>query len=127
MSGIMAATDIVAAHNSMRLYLYGTHEAMNVFYKNISITPIPQTCGSQIWNGNFEVGDSRFWKPSSVNLIGMSMFNAGAGGSDYSVMTWLLYGEANDQSISQELDVRCLDEGHQFLISAKFRCSMLPT
>ncbi len=121
MSGIMTASEIVAGYDSIRLYLYGTHESMNVFYKNISITPIPRTCGSQILNGNFEVGDSRFWKPSSVNLIGMSIFNAGAGGSEYSVMTWPLYGGANGHSISQDLDARCLEEGFEFLIGAKFQ------
>ena len=119
LSGILTVSEEVMVHDSIRLYLYGTHKTMNTFYKNISITPIPTQCHNQVLNGDFEVGDTRFWRYSS-HYVDMNVLDVGVDGSLYSVMIQATNNGAF-YGISQDLDMRCLEAGREFLISAKFQ------
>ena len=118
MSGIMTVTDKIAAHDSMYVRVYGTSKNMNVFYDDISIVPIPQSCENLLLNSDFEVGDSRFWLPSDRRYIDIDISSSGADGSQYSLM---ISKYTTSHKITQSLDTRCLVEGQEFLISAKFK------
>ena len=117
MSGILTVTDKIAAHTQLYARLYDTSANMNVFYDDISIVPIPQSCDDLVLNGDFEDGDSRFWLPSDRRRIDIDISSSGADGSQYSLMV----SKYTSNRIRQSLDTRCLVEGQEFLISAKFK------
>ena len=122
LSGIMTVSNKVMTYDRIDTYLYGTHETMDVFYKNISITPMPQTCQSPILNGGFEFGDTRYWKYSTKIFMHVEILNVGASGSHYSLMTQSTNGGGSSgHRVSHDLDTRCLDEGQEFLIRAQFQ------
>ena len=116
-SGILTVTDKIAAHTQLYARLYDTSANMDVFYDDISIVPIPQTCDDLVLNGDFEGGDSRFWLPSDRRYIDVDISSSGADGSQYSLMT----SKYTSNRMRQSLDTRCLVEGQKFLISAKFK------
>lgn len=118
MTGIMTVSMKLLFHDTIILHLYGTHPTMNVFYKNISITPIPTTCQNQVLNGGFEVGDTRLWRYNS-RFIDVDIVDFGAEGSQYSAM--IQARNSAYRGMSQDLDVRCLVVGQELLISAKFQ------
>ena len=118
MSGIMTVNEQQAAHDNMYVRLYGTSTNMNVFYDDISIVPIPQSCDNLVLNSDFEVGDSRFWLPSDRRQIHIDISPFGANGSEYSLM---VKKYTTSDRIRQSIDTRCLVEGQEYLISAKFR------
>ncbi len=119
-SGIMTVTEKQADHDNIFARLYGTHENMNVFYDDISIVPIPKSCQNLVLNGDFEVGDARFWLQGenySKRTLDVEIFSLGANGSRYSLMLQ----NFSIERFGQRLDSRCLVEGQEFQISAKFR------
>ena len=117
MAGIMTVTEKQAAHDRIYVRLYGPDTNMNVFYDDISIVPIPKSCESLVLNGGFEGGDSRFWLPSDRRYIDTDIASFGANGSKYSLMVQ----KYTSNRIIQNLDTRCLVEGQEFVISAKFK------
>ena len=107
-----------AAHDRIYARIHGPHKNMNIFYDDISITPIQKVCNTLVLNGDFETGDSRFWRLSERRrYIDVHMSSLGANKSQYSLMV----NKYTGRSIRQTIDTRCLVEGQQFLISAKFR------
>ncbi len=117
MAGIMTVTELEANHDEIYARLYGPHPNMNIYYDDISITPIPKSCQNLVLNGDFEVGDSRFWLPNSRSSINVDISNSGADGSQYSMMVQ----KYTSHRIRQLLDSRCILEGQEFQINAKFR------
>ena len=121
LSGIIQITTKLVNHKELHVIPYGTHQAMNVFYDDFNIVPIPRSCQNLVLNGDFEAGNTRLWKTSSMSHIDVGVFALGANGSQYSVMTQPMQLSYNGHRIGQDLDTRCLEEGQEFLISAKFR------
>ena len=117
MAGIWTVNEKQAAHERIYVRFYGPHKNMNIFYDDISITPIQKFCQSLVLNGNFEIGDSRFWRLSDKRYINVHMSSSGANASQHSLMI----NKYSGHSVRQTIDTRCLLEGQQFLISAKFR------
>ena len=117
MAGIWTVNEKQAVHDRIYVRFYGPHNNMNIFYDDISITPIQKFCQSLVLNGDFEIGDSRFWRPSDRRYIDFHMSSSGSNGSQHSLMV----NKYTRQSVRQTIDTRCLLEGQQFLISAKFR------
>ena len=117
MAGIMTVTEIQADHNEINVRLYGSHESMTVFYDDISIKPLPRMCDALVVNGDFEIGDTRFWLPNDRADIDVDVASFGANGSKYSMMIT----KYTTSRIRQNLDTRCLTEGQEFLISAMFK------
>lgn len=117
MAGIMTVTETQASHDRIYVRLYGPHKNMNVYYDEISIKPLPRMCDNLVLNGDFESGDSRFWLPSDRRDIDVDISNVGANDSNYSMR---IHKYTTDR-LRQQLDIRCLTEGQEFLISAKFR------
>lgn len=117
MAGIMTVTEKKALNDWIYVRMLGPNPAMNVFYDEISIVPMPRSCENLVLNGNFEEGgDSRFWKTSWPG-VGLGISAHGANGSSYSMMVQKYTGHG----VLQELDTRCIAEGQEFLISAKFK------
>lgn len=116
-AGILTVNEKQAAHNRIYVRLFGPHQENNVFFDDISIVPIPKSCDNLVLNGNFEEGDSSFWYPVSRDTINVDISNYGANGSDYSMMIQ----KYTSHGMQQSLDTRCLVEGQEFLLSAKFR------
>ena len=117
MSGILTLNEKQATNTRIYARLYGPHKNMNIFYDDISITPVPKFCQNLVLNGDFEVGDSRFWRPSDRRYIDVHISSSGANNSQYS----LTMNKYTGHSIRQTIDTQCLVEGQQFLINAKFR------
>lgn len=117
MAGIMTVTETQAKHIEIYARLYGPHESMTVFYDDISIKPLPRMCGMLVLNGDFEVGDTRFWLPSDKGSIDVDVSSFGANNSNYSMMIT----KYTTDRLRQKLDTRCLIEGQEFLIRAKFK------
>ena len=117
MAGIMTVSEKQAAHSRLFIRLYGPHQSLNVLYDDFSIVEIPESCENIVVNGDFEIGDSRFWRPSSRAEISVDISNYGAGGSNYSMMIQ----KYTSNGVTQPLDTRCLFEGQDYLISAKFK------
>lgn len=117
LAGILTINEKQAAHDRMYIRLYGPHTNMILFYDDISITPIPKACANLVTNGDFEVGDSRFWRPSDRRYIDVDISSLGAGESEHSLMIQ----KYTSHRIYQNLDTRCLVEGQEFQINAKFR------
>ena len=121
MAGIMTVTERQATHDRLYFVLSGPHQNMNVFYDDISIKPITDSCQQQVMNSNFEDGDSRFWQPTNKNYIDFDISSSGASGSQYSMMIWTLHSQYTGNSLRQILYSPCILEGQEYLISAKFR------
>ncbi len=117
MAGIMTVTAKQAAHTRLYSRLSGPHESMNVFYDDMKFVPAPKFCDNLVLNGDFEVGDSRFWRPTDRRYIDIEISSKGDIGSDYS----MLIQRYTSNGIYQELDTRCLEEGQEFLVSARFQ------
>ena len=120
-AGIMTVTRKLIDHERISVVLYGPHKDMNVYYDDISIEPIPKECTNLILNGNFEVGDTRFWRVSNRNYIDVEISDVGADGSNYSSMMRPMIHSYTGNSLRQQLDPRCLIEGQEYLITAKFK------
>lgn len=116
MAGIMTVTEAKILHDWIYVRVLGPGPGMNVFYDEISIVPMPRSCGNLVLNGNFEGGDSRFWKKSWIG-VGIDISAVGANGSNYSMMVQKYTGHG----MFQQLDNRCISEGQEFLITAKFK------
>ena len=121
MAGIMTVTEKHKFHDRMFLVLSGTHQNMNVYYDDISIVPMSKTCDDLILNSDFEIGDSRFWFPSYAKFLAADISSIGADGSQYSLMMIPKSESHTGDNMKQKLDTRCLLEGQEYLISAKFR------
>ncbi len=113
----MTVTNKAALHDRLYLRLSGTDVSMNVYYDDFSIEPIPKSCNSLVVNGDFEDGNSNFWRPTWRPGIDYDIFDQGADGSQYS----LIVEQYTGHTVRQYLDTRCLIEGQEFLISAKHR------
>ncbi len=118
-AGIMTVTNRQAFHDRMYFRLSGTHVNMNVFYDDFSIEPIGKSCHSLVLNGDFEDGDSRFWRPSDRRYINYDMFDQY--GADGSLFALIIQQYTTSNSVRQFLDTRCLIEGQEYLISAKHK------
>ncbi len=116
MAGILVMTQKQVEHTRLYARLYGAHLNMNVYYTEISVEPIPRLCENLIVNGDFEVGDTRFWRPSDRRYIDVDVASLGAGNSQYSMSVKKYTGHR----LRQPLDTRCLVEGQEYLISADF-------
>ena len=121
MAGVMTVTEKHKFHDTMFFVLSGTHQNMNVYYDDISIVPMSKTCDDLILNGDFEIGDSRFWFPSYTQYLVADISNIGADGSQYSLIMTPKAESHTGDNMKQNLDTRCLLEGQEYLISAKFR------
>merc|ERR1711862_928433 len=64
------------------------------------------------------MGDSRFWLPSDRRIFDIDISNDGANGSKYSLM---VQSFTANNCLRQTLDTRCILEGQEFTISAKFK------
>lgn len=117
-AGIMTVSEKQIAHTRMYVRLYGPHENMNVFYDDVSVVPIPRACDSLLLNSDFETGDTRFWKPSDRRYIDVNVMNVGnAEEPQYS----MIVEKYTSHRIQQDLDTRCITEGQEFQINAKFK------
>ena len=123
MADIMVVTERQAAHKRLYLLLSGPHIGMNVFYDDISFAFIPKDCQEQVLNSDFEVGDSRFWQPTNKRSTGFDIVSSGANKAGYSMMIRPLLEQNTgyENGLRQNIDSRCILEGQEYLISAKFR------
>merc|ERR1711862_574849 len=64
------------------------------------------------------MGDSRFWLPSDRRMFDIDISNDGANGFKYSLM---VQSFTANNCLRQTLDTRCILEGQEFTISAKFK------
>ena len=121
MANIMTVTETQAAHDRLFFSLSGPHSEMNVFYDDINFVHIPKDCQQQMLNSDFEVGDSRFWYPTAKKFIDFEIVSSGISESQYSMMIQPRLGQFEGVGLRQNIDSRCILEGQEYLISAKFR------
>ena len=122
MFGIMTVTEKQAAHNRMYTFLSGPHHSMNVIFDDVSIVPFQRSCDMILMNGDFEIGDSRFWEPSNGNFILMNISSQGASTSNYSIAIEPKEKSSyTGSSIRQKIDVKCLRENQDLVIKAKLK------
>lgn len=122
MFGIMTVTEKQAAHNKIYTFLSGPHHSMNVIFDDVSIVPFKRSCDVIVMNGDFEIGDSRFWEPSNANFILMNISSQGANTSNYSIAIEPKRKDSYTQSsIRQKIDVTCLRESQELVIKAKLK------
>lgn len=117
MAGIATVTEIQAVHTRLFLRFWGPSTVMDTYYDDVSLVPIAKSCENLVLNGDFEIGDSRFWRPSDRRYVYVDISNLGGGNSQYSMSIQRYTGHR----FYQTLDTRCLVEGQEFVISAQFR------
>ena len=116
-AGIVTISEKQAAHTRLYLRVYGPGVSMDVYYDDISFVPVERSCQNLILNGDFEIGDSRFWRPSDRRYINIDISDIGANSSQYSMVVQ----RYTSNRVYQPLDTRCLVEGQEFVVSAQFR------
>lgn len=110
-AGIYTASEKDATHDDMSLILgRNTHIDARVIFDNVRMQPLPRNCDN-IQNGDFELGDSSFWRQSwdknKIEIVAVS--NTG----QYSMRYNQNDGNRWNYAL-QELDLRCFEEGQRF-------------
>lgn len=121
MAGIMTVIEPWVDHDRMSIVLGGPHESMNVYFDDASIIHIPRKCDNLVLNSDFEEGDSRFWLPTTRHNIGVSMSAIESGSSKFAVAISQLKHFYTEHALRQQLDTRCIVEGQEYQINAKFK------
>ena len=123
-AGIYTVSDEDESHDSMTLILgRNSHKDARIIFDNVQMQSLPRNCSNMLQNGDFEFGDSSFWRQNygidRFELIDNS--NHGTSG-DYS----LRYNQKDSNGfynkyVYQVLESRCFVEGQQFRITAQFK------
>ena len=117
LAGIMTVSEKQAAHTRLFVKMYGSDIDMNIHFDDVSLIPVDRSCDDLVLNGDFEFGDSRFWRPSDRRYIDVDILTSGASSSQYSMAIQKYTGHR----MRQPLDTRCIVEGQQFAITAQFK------
>ncbi len=117
MSGVYDLGPVEASHESMYLIIAGPHQDNTIVIDSVSIEPLAKTCDQILVNPSFSDGTSSFWSKSNTP-VEISIYSPGAD-DDYSL--YFEHPASTGHTILQELDNRCIVEGQQFVLSAKFK------
>jgi len=116
MTGIFTLNEASANYESMFLEIEGAHKDVTIVLNDVSFEPLPKTCDQSIVNPSFDDGSAFAWN-YNTRLLDISVVEAGED-DNYALRfqhdQWHYY-------LRQEIDTRCIVEGQEFLVSAKFQ------
>jgi len=112
--GHFNVTETLAEADSVFFNIERARPGVNLIIDDVIIQPTLYGCQQPLYNGDFEIGDNRFWKTIGSTEIGM--YTPGYDGSSYALRTT----SRNEfwGSMTQDLNKDCLVEGDRFTISA---------
>jgi len=111
--GQFTVTEQFAEADSLFFNIERARGGLDFVMDDVTIQPTSYDCHMPIYNGDFEVGDTRFW--GSIGTANIDIISPGYN-SVYALRT-TSRGEFWS-SMSQQLDTDCLVEGERFAVSA---------
>lgn len=117
MTGIFTFGAGEANHYQMFMHIFGPHIDSSIILNDVSIEPLPKDCQQVVVNPSFDDGSAAFWKPYDWPRPVISITKSVD--DDFSLLFRRESGHGT--YISQTLDTRCIVEGQDFILSAKFR------
>lgn len=114
--GILDVTDEVADASSVLIYLRRHVEGTDMFVDNVSMTLVSHHdggCDNLVFNGDFAVGDSRFWFDGDDNALAL-LSPGSAGSSGYALTSF-------EGNMEQYIQTGCMKVGTWYAAEAKFK------
>jgi len=111
--GKFTVTETLAAADSVYFFIERARPGLNMIVDDVIIQPTIHGCSMPIYNGDFEVGDTRFWR--SIGTTEIAIYPTGYT-SEKSLRTTVRkewWG-----SMLQDLNKDCLIEGERFNVNA---------
>jgi len=111
--GHFNVTDTLAEADSVFFDIERTRPGVNIVIDDVSIIPTLYGCSMPVYNSDFEIGDTRFWR--TIGDTEIALYTPGYN-SDYALRT-----TSRSQwwgSMAQDLNKDCLVEGEQFTVRA---------
>ena len=122
MTGTFTMNEFELNHLNMHLRFVDSPITNTIIYDDISMVPIPMTCEEMILNPSFQ-GTSSFWKADHYAVKYSIINDSGVGNSEYALLfeRTETEGYGTHHYLYQDLDVRCITQGEELEISAKFK------
>jgi len=114
-SGFFTVDSTMSEADQFVLFVVGLRENYNFYLDNFQVTKLTHNCNSNyIMNGDFDSGQTQFWKPLGGARLSTST-TAASGAKAMKVQGRTQWWEGPKQS----LDMKCFQEGQELIVSAK--------
>mmetsp|Transcript_16095 Transcript_16095/g.46404 ORF Transcript_16095/g.46404 Transcript_16095/m.46404 type:complete len:1765 (-) Transcript_16095:207-5501(-) len=114
--GVFTVTETMAAADSIFMFIERAKPGVDIVVDDVLIQPTVQGCSNAIYNGDFELGDMRYWKTIGNSEIAIS---EPGHASAYALKT-----TRRDQfwsSMAHDINLDCLVEGEDYGIDGYIR------